>query len=131
MPRPLPITTTPAAPFSATVTPEAIRAIVEEFYARCRAHPVLGPVFERQVRDWDAHLARIREFWAAAVLRTGSYAGRPLEAHRAIPGLAPEHFSVWLRLFGETVRAHCSPADADLFMTLAGRMAGRMRAATG
>lgn len=125
----LPISTTASTPLSTTMTPGTIRAVVDDFYARCRADPTLGPIFDRQVHDWDAHLARICAFWAAVILRTGGYAGRPLEAHRAIPDLAPAHFAVWLRLFNLTVRTHCSPADASLFMTLAGRMASRMKQA--
>lgn len=111
------------------ITPEIIRAVVDDFYAKCREHPELGPIFNARVEDWDGHLARIRDFWEAAILRTGRYAGRPLEAHLAIPDLGREHFSAWLRLFSETVAAHCSKEDAAIFMDRAGRMANRLMAA--
>ncbi len=111
------------------ITPETIRVIVDEFYAKCRAHPELGPIFNSHVDDWDAHLSRIRAFWEAAMLRSGQYAGRPLEAHLAIPNLGREHFSAWLRLFSETVSAHCGKEDAAAFMDRAGRMANRLMAA--
>jgi len=107
----------------ADVNEETIAMVVTEFYAECRRDPVLGPIFERHVENWDDHLARIRRFWSAALLKAGQYSGRPLEAHLAIPNLAPEHFTRWLRLFSQTVSKHCTPADASVFMAMAGRMA--------
>ena len=106
-----------------TVNEETIARVVAEFYAECRRDAVLGPIFERHVENWDDHLERIRRFWSAALLKTGQYSGRPLEAHLAIPNLAPEHFTLWLRLFSQTVSKHCTPADAAVFMAMAGRMA--------
>lgn len=116
-------------PRSTTLTAETIARVVDEFYTACRADPLLGPVFNAHVQDWDGeggHLARIRAFWGSALLRTGGYSGRPLEAHLAIPGLSAAHFAVWLRLFKQTVERCCTPADAALFMTMAGRMANRI-----
>lgn len=108
------------------MTAETIAKVVDEFYTACRADATLGPVFNTHVQDWDVHLERIRAFWGAAILRTGGYAGRPLEAHLAIPNLSTAHFAVWLRLFKQTVERCCTPADAALFMNMAGRMANRM-----
>lgn len=113
------------------LTPETIALIIDEFYTACRVHPVLGPIFNHHVLDWDAHLARIRAFWSAVLFKTGGYSGRPLEAHLAIPDLSRAHFSIWLRLFDQTVAAHCTPHDAAVFMTMAGRMANRLMASGG
>lgn len=107
------------------VTPGVIAAVVDEFYGLCREDPLLGPVFNAAVSDWPAHLARIRAFWEAAVLRRPGYSGRPLEAHLELP-IGREHFSAWLRLWKGTVERHCAPEDAAVFMALAGRMANRM-----
>ena len=107
------------------VTSETIAAIVDDFYGRCRADPLLGPVFNAAVTDWPEHLARIRSFWGAAMLRQPGYAGRPLEAHVELP-VSREHFSAWLRLWKATVEHYCTPEDAAVFLTLAGRMANRM-----
>lgn len=113
-----------------TITAETIAKVVEDFYAACRADATLGPVFAAHVDDWDAHLERIRAFWGAALLRMGGYAGRPLEAHAAIPGLSTDHFAVWLRLFAESVNRHCTPDEAAVFMSRAGRMAKNIIANT-
>lgn len=129
---PLPLSAAPAEgraarpPAVAGVTPQMIADIVDDFYSRCRKHDVLGPIFNHHVKDWDEHLARIRAFWSSVMLRTGEYAGRPLEAHRSIPNLSTDHFSIWLRLFRETVVEHCPPHVAEAYMDFAGKMARTM-----
>lgn len=121
----LPLTeSSPGGPIRVTtLSAETIAKVVDEFYTNCRAEPTLGPIFARHVTNWPEHLARTRSFWSSALLKTGEYAGRPLEAHLAIPNLAPEHFTIWLRLFSQTVTKHCTPEDAAVFMGLSGRMA--------
>jgi hemoglobin len=39
-----------------------IARLVHGFYDRARHDPLLGPVFESKVQDWDAHLARMCDF---------------------------------------------------------------------
>jgi len=100
-----------------------IGRLVDLFYDRTRADPLLGPVFERHVADWDAHLGTMRDFWTSAVYRTGRYSGRPFEAHRPLSELTPEHFARWLELWEGAVRDVVrSPAAAPL-LSLARRMA--------
>lgn len=132
----LPLTTahapTPAphAALSRTLTPAIIRRVITDFYTACRDHPILGPIFNHHVHDWEAHLDRIHDFWCSAILKTATYSGRPLEAHRTIPNLANEHFTIWLRLFSQAVGAHCTHDEASVFMTLAGRMAQHLKSYT-
>jgi hemoglobin len=108
------------------VSEDLIRDVVVEFYRRARRDGRLGPVFEAHVHDWDVHLARMSDFWSAALLRTGRYSGRPVEQHRLIGGLAAGHFDRWIELFEETVRDLCPPRDADAFLVRARRMRDAM-----
>ena len=52
-----------------------ISRLVETFYARVRADRNLGPIFERVVDDWPAHLAKLKDFWASGggIIRSGSF----------------------------------------------------------
>jgi hemoglobin len=104
------------------ITEETIRDVVVEFYRRARRDGRLGPVFEAHVHDWDVHLARMRDFWSAALLRTGRYSGRPVERHRSVVGIAAGHFDRWIELFEETVRDLCPPGQAEAFLVRARRM---------
>jgi hemoglobin len=98
---------------------DQIRAVVVEFYRRARRDDRLGPVFEVHVRGWDEHLARMVDFWSAALLRTGRYSGRPVERHREIDGLDTGHFDRWIELFEGTVRDLCPAGEADSFLVRA------------
>jgi hemoglobin len=104
------------------ITEEVIRDVVAEFYRRARRDGRLGPVFEAHVHEWEVHLARMNDFWSAALLRTGRYSGRPVERHRSIDGLTAGHFGRWVELFEDTVRDLCPPRQADAFLVRARRM---------
>jgi hemoglobin len=104
------------------ITEELIRDVVVEFYRRARRDEQLGPVFEAHVDDWDTHLARMTDFWSAALLRTGRYAGRPVERHRLLGGLKAGHFDRWIELFQDTVRDLCPPGQSEAFLIRAQRM---------
>lgn len=108
---------------AAGITEAMIRELVVRFYARVRADPSLGPIFEAAVADWDAHLDKLCDFWSSVTLMTGRYKGAPMAAHAALPGLTGAHFDRWLELFRDTARATCPPAAAALFMDRAERIA--------
>lgn len=101
------------------VTEEMIDALVNSFYARVRADPELGPIFNEAVQDWEPHLARLRAFWSSVALMSGRYKGTPMQVHAQLPGIGPEDFTHWLALFGQTARDVCPPAAADFFVSRA------------
>ncbi|MGD9801993.1 MAG: group III truncated hemoglobin [Hyphomicrobiaceae bacterium] len=109
--------------FAVGIDEAAIRTLVHAFYARVRRDPLLGPIFNAKVADWDEHLAKLCDFWSSVTLMSGRYKGTPMHAHAAIPEIAPHHFEQWLNLFRETAREHCQPAAADLFIDRAERIA--------
>jgi hemoglobin len=108
----------------AGVTEDVIRRQVTTFYGRVRQDPVLGPVFDDAVDDWDEHLAKLCDFWSSVLLMTGRFKGSPMAAHARRPDILDEHFARWLDLFERTAREVCPPAAADLFVEKS-RMIGR------
>ena len=105
------------------VTEDMIHELVHGFYRKGRLDPVLGPVFEAAVEDWDAHFARLCDFWSSVALMSGRYHGTPMQAHARLPGIGPEHFTRWLELWGETAREVCPPQASALFIDRAERIA--------
>jgi len=97
---------------------------VHAFYGRVRRDPVLGPVFEAAIEDWDLHLAKLCDFWSSVLLMTGRFKGSPMAAHAQASGILDEHFALWLDLFERTARDICPPAAAALFIEKS-RMIGR------
>lgn len=106
-----------------------IRTLVDTFYEVVRDDPMLGPIFGRHVADWSLHLPKMYDFWSTVVLRTGRYAGRPLDAHQRLPGLTAAHFARWLDLWRDTVARVVPEASRPSFVVPAERMAANMSAA--
>lgn len=117
------------APGTAVAIDEALIArVVHAFYGRVRQDPVLGPIFEEAIGDaWDAHLAKLVDFWSSVLLATGRYSGRPMPAHARIDAIDDELFQRWLGLFAATVQELCTPWQAELFMEKAQRIAESLR----
>ena len=105
-------------------TEEEVVHLVHAFYSKVRKDPVLAPIFESHITDWDRHMARIVDFWSSALRGTARYKGAPMPKHAALPGLTPELFHRWLALFRETTQALDNAALQQRADDLAHRIAG-------
>jgi hemoglobin len=99
-----------------------IERLVRTFYGRARLDPLIGPIFENKVHDWEGHLGRMCAFWSSVSLMSGRYHGQPMVAHLPLPIDAP-HFGRWLEIFAETARDVCPTSAAAHFMEPAYRIA--------
>lgn len=102
-----------------------IGTLVRSFYGRVARDPVLGPIFDRHVADWDTHIARLCDFWSSVALMTGRYHGTPMSTHMALP-LSPEAFTRWLSLFAQAAREVCPERAANHFIERAERIANSL-----
>ena len=101
-----------------------VRALVEDFYARIHADALLGPVFERHVPDWSAHLEQMTAFWNGLLRGEPGFSGAPLARHLAIDGLEWSLFERWLALFAQSADVCCPPQVAATALERARRIAG-------
>jgi hemoglobin len=93
---------------------DSITALVHGFYADVRADPLLGPVFTQAIgAHWDAHLARMVDFWSTVALGSKRYRGNVAARHLALEGITPAHFAAWVRLWAEHTDARFPPAIAQ------------------
>jgi hemoglobin len=99
-----------------------IDRLVRAFYGKVRLDPVLGPIFEARVEDWEHHFQTLGAFWSSVTLGTGAYTGTPMQKHIGLP-VDSRHFDRWLTLFGETTIELCPPAAARVFLERAMRIA--------
>jgi len=99
-----------------------IERLVRTFYGRARRDPLIGPIFESKVHDWERHLRRLCAFWSSVALMSGRYHGQPMVAHLPLPIDSP-HFDRWLEIFAETAREVCPPVAAAHFLERAQRIA--------
>jgi len=99
-----------------------IDRVVRGFYARVREDPLIGPVFDARIRDWEPHLQRMCAFWSSVALLSGRYHGQPMPKHLPLP-VDGRHFDRWLALFEATTRELCPPKAAAHFVERARRIA--------
>jgi hemoglobin len=99
-----------------------IETLIRGFYARVRQDPVLAPIFESKISEWEPHLEKMFAFWSSLALQTGRYHGRPMAKHMPL-AVDARHFDRWLKLFEETARDLCPPAAAERFIERARRVA--------
>jgi truncated hemoglobin YjbI len=95
----------------ASVSEEALDALVRAFYAAARKDELIGPVFARAVADWEGHYGTVRDFWSRALLDTTRYSGFPFTVHTHL-NLEPAHFDRWLAIFRSTARETLPPEAA-------------------
>jgi len=103
-----------------------IERLVDRFYDRVQIDPVLGPIFNPAVHDWSGHKRTLVSFWSSVALRSGTYRGNPMAAHRPHP-IRAEHFDYWLALWRDTADEVMSPQHAALFGEYAGRIGRSLR----
>lgn len=81
-----------------------IGVLVESFYGRVLTHPDLGPVFDARLAGrWPEHMEKMKSFWSAVAFRSGTYVGKPVQAHLGVANMSPELFPKWLELFAATL----------------------------
>jgi hemoglobin len=76
----------------------AIRTCVRAFYDLARADDLLGPVFNGVIRDWQAHLTTMDDFWSGALLGTKRYTAAPFPPHVKLD-MTQDHFDRWKALW--------------------------------
>ncbi len=87
---------------------EDVFTLVSTFYAKVRKDPLLGPIFERKIEDWDAHFERLTDFWETNLFFVRKFKGNPLLKHQEVDReegytINEYHFGVWLNLWFETI----------------------------
>lgn len=110
-------------PSAELCTEEEVTQLVHTFYAAIRNDATLGPIFNCHVRDWDAHMPKMVDFWSSALRGTARFRGTPMPKHAAIPGLSAELFQRWLALFRQSNATLRNTAMAERANDLANRIA--------
>lgn len=105
---------------------ERLRHLLRHFYADVRQHNLIGPIFNRQIQDWPAHLEKIADFWSNVTGGPVRYAG-PMPMKHVPLGLDDTHFEAWLDLWRRHCRAHIGGREADELILAAESIGERIR----
>lgn len=113
------------------LTEADIHLLVDEFYKKVVADPVIGFIFTQVVQlSWQKHIPIMYSFWGSLLLGTNTYAGNPMIKHLELDKLFPltkEHFDRWLVLWEGTVQEHFAGPKADEAISRAKNIAGVMQ----
>jgi hemoglobin len=126
LPRPAASAPAPGASRDKLPTRHDIERLVDRFYERVQRDPVLGPVFNPAIEDWNEHKRTLVSFWSSVVLRSGTYRGQPMAAHRPHP-IRAAHFDHWLALWRDTAESVLVPEHAALLCEYAARIGRSLR----
>ncbi|MGB3866847.1 MAG: group III truncated hemoglobin [Xanthobacteraceae bacterium] len=109
------------------ISEDNIIRLVDDFYTKVRADEELAPVFEAAIHDWPPHLEKMYAFWSSVMLTTGRYKGNPLIKHMVLPGITPELFTQWLKLFDRTCTELFTDDISEAFRVKAERIAESLK----
>lgn len=113
-----------------SITEQSVGSLVDRFYAKIRGDAVLAPIFETALAGhWEAHIARMRQFWCSALRVKRGYRGDMLAAHRRLGKLPRALFPRWLALFRDTVDECFTAAPAEIIRDRALKTARNLESA--
>ena len=120
----------PSARFD-EISDAGLRALIVTFYAKVRADPALGPIFNEAIpaQAWPEHLARIHRFWSSVMLGSRTYDGNPVAVHRTIRRMDRALFPLWLALFEQSAAELFAPGPATQLTDKAHRIAASLELA--
>jgi hemoglobin len=123
---------------SATTKPDLdnrreVEILVDDFYTRLLADPVLAPIFlDVAAIDLAVHLPHIKAYWCKLLLGEQGYQRHTMNIHRALHvqhALTGLEFQQWLDYFITTVDASYAGAQATRAKKIATSIANNMQAA--
>jgi hemoglobin len=98
---------------------EDVTLLVNTFYTKVRANDELGPIFNTAIKDWDAHLIHLTNFWESQLFRKNVFSGNPLKKHVEVDEknnnqLTNDLFGLWLQFWLGTIDELFKGELADL-----------------
>jgi hemoglobin len=109
---------------------EGLSRLLRHFYADVRQDPLIGPIFNAQIKDWKRHLEVIANFWETIIGGPSTYA-RPMPMKHLTLRLREEDFERWLFLWQANCRTQLSSDVAKEMIDLANHIAHRLRTILG
>jgi hemoglobin len=105
---------------------EGISRLLRHFYADVRQDPLIGPIFNAQIKDWKHHLEIIASFWEILIGGPSTYA-RPMPMKHLPLRLREEDFERWHFLWQANCRAQLPSDIAREMSDLAHLIAHKLR----
>ena len=104
-----------------------VKFLVHQFYARIRADEEIGFYFNTIIKDWEAHLEKLTDFWETNLFAVKKYKGNPHAVHNEVDAhfgekITSNEFGIWLNHWFQTIDEHFEGENADTLKRRARKM---------
>ncbi|MGH2667322.1 group III truncated hemoglobin [Flavobacterium sp.] len=87
---------------------EDLSFLVSSFYAKIKTNEEIGPFFNTAIKDWDAHMGKLTDFWENNLFAVRKYFGNPILSHQQVDRkcnytINASAFGLWLNIWFETL----------------------------
>jgi len=101
--------------------------LVHQFYAKIRADEEIGFYFNTMIKDWDAHLEKLTDFWETNLFAVKKYKGNPHEVHNEVDArfdgkITSNEFGIWLNYWFQTLDEHFEGENVETLKRRARKM---------
>lgn len=101
--------------------------LVHQFYAKIRADEEIGFYFNTLIKDWDAHLEKLTDFWETNLFAVKKYKGNPHEVHNEVDTrfdgkITSNEFGIWLNYWFQTLEEHFEGENVETLKRRARKM---------
>ncbi|GIQ59428.1 hypothetical protein Flavo103_25640 [Flavobacterium collinsii] len=104
-----------------------VNFLVHQFYAKIRADEEIGSYFNTMIKDWDAHLEKLTDFWETNLFAVKKYKGNPHAVHNEVDShfegrITSNEFGIWLNHWFQTLEEHFEGENAETLKRRARKM---------
>ncbi|WP_291149130.1 group III truncated hemoglobin [Flavobacterium sp. UBA7680] len=104
-----------------------ISFLVHHFYAKIRADKEIGFYFNMIIKDWDAHLEKLTDFWETNLFAVKKYKGNPHAVHNEVDAhfdskITANEFGIWLNHWAQTLDEHFEGENVETLKRRARKM---------
>jgi hemoglobin len=104
-----------------------ITFLVHQFYDKIRADQEIGFYFNTMIKDWDAHLEKLTDFWETNLFAVKKYKGNPNAVHNEVDAhfenkITSNEFGIWLNYWFQTLEEHFEGENVETLKRRARKM---------
>lgn len=104
-----------------------IAILIHTFYTKIRADAEIGFYFNTMIKDWDAHLEKLTDFWETNLFAVKKYKGNPHAVHNEVDTyfdgkITSNEFGIWLNYWFQTLEELFEGENAETLKRRARKM---------
>lgn len=104
-----------------------IAILVHTFYTKIRADAEIGFYFNTMIKDWDAHLEKLTDFWETNLFAVKKYKGNPHAVHNEVDTyfdgkITSNEFGIWLNYWFQALEELFEGENAETLKRRARKM---------